>query len=911
MGGTAANYPEHRIVDVGLKDGSTIRIRPVHPEDAYDVLDLLERLSTRSRRMRFHGVVHPDKAAADRFTRVDYSTTFGLVAETSRGDEPRVVALGNYVQTQPGKAEVALVVDDPFHGRGLGSILLEHLGEAAVEAGLETFEAEVLSGNVEMLDVLKDMELPVEKRLEAGIVHAEFPTSLTREGIEAFERRERIASAAGVRAVLEPRSIAVVGASRERGTIGGELFRNLLDMGFSGPVYPVNPKAEVVQSVAAYPTVTAIPGPVDLAVIVVPAQVVLSVAAECAEKGVRALLVISAGFSETGEEGAERQNELLELARRHGMHIVGPNCMGVMNLDPAVRMNASFAPFAPEFGPLAFSSQSGALGIAVIDRTRELGLGMSSFVSVGNKADISGNDLLQYWEQDPHTKVILLYLESFGNPRKFARIARRIAKDKPIVAVKSGRSKAGARAAASHTGSLAAGDVAVDALFQQAGVIRTNTLEELFDVAALLAHQPLPSGRRVGILTNAGGLGILCADACEAGGLSVPSLSSAATAALRELLPAEASVGNPVDMIASASAEDYGRALELMCADDGLDAVIVIFIPPLVTRAEDVAEAISAAGSKASGTTVLTCFLGVQGIHERLASPNAVIPSYAFPEAAAGALARVADHAAWRARPQGSVREFDDIDRRQVKRYAAELLLAGQTWLSPADVSSLLARYGIRSPKSISVSSVDEVERAAAEIGGTVVLKIESPTILHKTDVGGVRVGLSSPAEAERAAQEMRRELERRNLTRDVTGFLVQEMVVVEGPEMFVGVTNDPSFGPLIACGAGGTRVELLRDVQVRITPLADVDAAEMLRALKTFPLLEGYRGDPPTDIAAVEDLLLRISQMVEDLPQLAELDLNPVIPLAPGEGTVVVDARIRFAVPQPVAPRGARSTRR
>ena len=656
-------YPEHRIADVALRDGSTVRIRPVRPDDAYDILDFFERLEPDSISLRFHGSRRIQKKDAEAMATVDYRDSFALVAETARGDGPRTIGLASYAKTDDRCAEMALAVDDPFHGRGVGSILMEHLAEAAGENGIAMFEAEVLARNANMLEVIRATELPADYKIDMGVIHVEFPTSPSEEAIQAFELREATAAAAGVASFLEPRSIAVIGASRTRGSIGAELFRNLIDLGFEGPVYPVNPKAEVVQSVSAFPTVSAIPGDLDLAVVVVPAASVLDVAQECAEKGVRALLVISSGFAEVGSEGVELQRELVELARSYGMRIIGPNCMGIMNLDPSVRMNATFAPFAPSHGTVAFSSQSGALGIAIMDRARQLGLGLSSFVSVGNKADISGNDLLQYWERDPATEVVLLYLESFGNPRKFARIARRVSNSKPIIAVKSGRSCAGARAAASHTGSLAAGDVAVDALFRQAGVIRTDTLDEMFDVASLVAHQPLPKGKRVAILTNAGGLGILCADACEAGGLEISSLSDVTTKALRAMLPAEASVGNPVDMIASASAEQYAAALELLANDPKVDSIIVIFIPPLVTRAEDVARAIMASAPRVHDKTLLTCWLGVRGIHEQLRSGETILPSYMLPEGAAHALARVSNYAEWRARPTGTIPHFEDIER--------------------------------------------------------------------------------------------------------------------------------------------------------------------------------------------------------------------------------------------------------
>ncbi|HEV2757571.1 MAG TPA: GNAT family N-acetyltransferase [Actinomycetota bacterium] len=902
-------YPEHRAVHVPLRDGSTVRIRPVLAPDLPRLVDLFGRLSRGSTRMRFHAAAHPTEESLRRFAEVDYRGSFSLVAETGIDERRSVIALASYFRTTPGRAEMALVVDDDHQGRGLGSVLIEHLGEAAAEAAITTFEAEVLAANADMLEIIHNLDLPVQTSQEDGVVHAEFPTSPTPEAIESFERREAVSAAAGVARFLKPRSVAVIGASRRRGTISGEVFRNLIDGGFEGPVYPVNPKAGVVQSVRAYPSVLDVPGDVDLAVIVVPAPAVSPVARECGEKGVKALLVISAGFAETDEEGEARQRELLEIARGYGMRIVGPNCMGLMNTHDDVRLNASFAPHAPAAGRLGFSSQSGALGIAVIDRTRELGLGMSSFVSVGNKADISGNDLLQFWETDECTDVILLYLESFGNPRKFARIARRVSRRKPIVAVKSGRSQAGARAAASHTGSLAAGDVAVDALFHQAGVIRTDTLEELFDVASLLANQPLPNGAGVGILTNAGGLGILCADACEASGLAVPDPAPETKAALRELLPQEASVGNPVDMIASATAEQYARSLELLAADPNVETVIVIFIPPLVTKAEDVAAALAQTAAAIRDKTVIACFLGVHGIHRQLRTGDLVVPSFAFPEAAARALGRVARYASWRRRPEGSVPELPDVDRAEAVHLAASMLEGGERWLEQSAVQRLLGHYGIPTARTMLVSSAEEVEAAAASVGCPVAIKIDSRTIVHKTDVGGVRLGLETPSEAAAAAREIEASLREQGLADRLDGFLVQQMVTQEGAELFVGVTHDPLFGPLLACGYGGTLVELMRDVAVRITPVTETDVDEMLQSLRAWPLFEGYRGQPPLDREAVRSLLFRVSAMVEDLPHIAELDLNPVLVGHAGAGAIALDARIRLTHPTPARPLGARTT--
>ncbi|HEX3202867.1 MAG TPA: GNAT family N-acetyltransferase, partial [Actinomycetes bacterium] len=554
-----------------------------------------ERLSPESTGLRFFSGFPNLDSAVGWATEVDDQRRYSLVATSGDG---RVLAHAGWEREldRPERAEVALAIADAMQGRGLGTILLGQLAEAADRAGIGVLGAEVLPRNHRMVTVFRDSGFPVTTRTIPGVVLVEVSTSLTPEGLERFERREQTAAVAAMRVFLAPRSVAVVGASRRRGTVGAELFHNLLAGGFNGPVYPVNPNAPVVQSVVAYPSIAGVPGPVDLAVVAVPAAAVVGTAEECAAAGVRALVVLSAGFAETGPEGAQRQAQLLRVCREAGMRLIGPNCLGVVNTNPNVRLDATFGPAMPLPGRVGFLSQSGALGLAVIDYATKLGLGLSSFVSVGNKADISSNDLLDYWEQDPDTSVALLYLESFGNPRRFSRIARRVGRRKPIVAVKSGRSAAGARASSSHTGALlAASDVTVDALFQQAGVIRTDTLAELFDVAALLANQPRPRGRRVGIVTNAGGPGVLCADACQAAGLQVAELSQALRGRLAEGLPAAASVANPVDMLAAAPAAHYRRTVELVVASGEVDAAIVIFISPLLTEPAEVARAVRAA----------------------------------------------------------------------------------------------------------------------------------------------------------------------------------------------------------------------------------------------------------------------------------------------------------------------------
>ena len=709
----------------------------------------------------------------------------------------------------------------------------------------------------------------------------------------------------GLIPLFRPRSVAVIGASRERGTIGAEIFHNLISHDFQGAVYPVNPKATVVQSVQAYPSIGAVPAQVDLAVIVVPAAHAVAVLDECGKAGVRAAIVISAGFKETGEEGAARERALVAHARAHGMRLVGPNCLGVLNTEPGVRLDATFAPIYPPPGRVAFSSQSGALGLAILEYASQLNIGISQFVSVGNKADVSGNDLIEFWEQDPGTDLILLYLESFGNPRRFTHIARRVGRTKPIVAVKSGRTGAGVRAAASHTGSLAGSDAAVDALCLQSGVIRTDTIEELFDVAMLLAHQPVPRGNRVGIVTNAGGPGIMASDACESHGLEVTGLADETVTALRAFLPREASVRNPVDMIASASPENFERTVHLVANDPNVDALLVIYVPPIVTRPIDVAQAIvrgAAAASRdaeargAAPKPVVSCFMGSHGVSESLRSLHeSQIPSYTFPESAAIALARASRYGRWRAEPEGTVRSFD-VDRAR----AEDILAAAKrratpganAWLDPGETRALLGTYGIATPDAQVAQGEDQAVAVASALGFPVVLKLVSSTITHKSEVGGVALDLRSEGDVRGAFRAMEQRLVALGWRDRMEGVLVQPMIR-EGLEAIVGMTQDPSFGPLLMFGLGGVQVELLKDVAFRVQPLTDRDARELVRSVRGYPLLDGWRGSPPGDVAAIEEVLLRISQLAGDHPEVAEMDLNPVRVLPPGRGCLVVDARV------------------
>jgi acetyl coenzyme A synthetase (ADP forming)-like protein len=666
--------------------------------------------------------------------------------------------------------------------------------------------------------------------------------------------------------------VAVLGASSRPGTIGGELFRNIVAGGFEGAVYPVNRAGEAVAGVRGYGSFDQIEGDVELVVICLPAELVLDAAESALRKGVRALCVISAGFAELGGDGVERQERLLALVRTHGARLIGPNCLGISSA--AAHLNATFAPHAFPAGTIGFSSQSGALGLALLEEATSRGLGFSSFVSVGNKADVSSNDLLEYWEDDPSTSVILLYLESFGNPKRFGRVARRVARTKPILAMKSGVTGAGSRAASSHTAALAGSEAAVSALFRQAGVVRCATLEELVDLASLLSTQPPVHGRRVAILTNAGGLGILCADACDGAGLEVPELSNETHAALASVLPAEASTTNPVDMLGSASAELYERALPLLLADPAVDAVIVIFVPAARVTAADVAAATTRARA-GSAKPVLPVLMAAEH------TPG----SFVYPESAARALGRAAERAEWLRRPQGVEVEAKDVDPRAAAEVVgAALGRSDDLWLEPEETRQLLSAYGIRLVAERPARDPAEAVSAARDLGHPVVVKTAQAGA-HKTELGGVALDLADD-EAVRAAAER------------IAGPVLVQPMVAGGVELLAGVVQDPVFGPLIAFGPGGVMAELIGEAQFCLAPVTDLDAQTLVHAGKAGALVAGFRGGPGADEKALVDLLGRLSRLSEERPEVAELDLNPVIALE--DGYVVVDARARLREPSP-----------
>ncbi len=886
------NYPTDWATDLLLKDGSTVHIRPILPTDGPGLNDLLSRMSRESVYHRFFRVkkrLEPEEL--EYFTVLDYHDRMAFVVER----EDRIVGVGRYDRQRAGSpvAEVAFAVSDADQGRGIGTRLLEYLTAYARPRGITAFRAFVLADNHAMIRVFRGAGFLMRRELDEGVYTVEFPTEDTDQTIAAAEEHEKRSTAASVTPLFYPYSVAVIGASRDPVSIGGRLMSNLISGDFTGPVYPVNPKAEVVHSMLAYKSVLDCPTVVDVAFVVVPAKHVLQVVEECAQKGVKGIVVISAGFGEVGAEGSELEARLLELVRANSMRMVGPNCMGIVNTDPAVQLDGQFGPVRPTRGNVAMSSQSGALGIAILDYATKLNIGVSTFVSVGNKADISGNDLLLYWEDDPATDVIVLYLESFGNPRRFARLARRIGHSKPIIAVKSGRTAAGARAASSHTGSLASLDIAVDALFHQTGVIRTGTLAELFDVTALLANQPLPRGRRVGIVTNAGGPAILAVDALESNGMQVVEFSPELQVRLQELLSPEAAVRNPVDMIASAGPEQFRACLETVMRSDEVDAVVSIFIPASPEGADEIAAAIAAAAMATHGEKpFLAVYMSSQGAPENLAADERNIPIYTFPEQAARALRKAVEYGEWRARPVGSLVEFDDIDMNVAKAAMERALDAvgeGGGWMDSDAVFELLTAFGLHLPRSAVVPNADAAVEVAASFPGRAVLKVIAESAVHKSDVGGVVLGVRGADDVRAAFDQVTSAVD------DAEGVLVQEFVE-GGHEVLIGVTSDPNFGPLIVFGLGGVFVELIGDVAFRIHPLTDLDADEMISQVKSSKLLEGYRGGEPGDVAAVREALLRVSALVEAFPEIKEMDLNPVKVGRPGEGLSVVDARIRIA---------------
>lgn len=862
-------YPRHWEADVVLSDGGTVHLRPIVPSDADQLIAFHGNLSDRTRYFRYFGPYpRMPQRDVDRFSQVDYRNRVALIALL--GDD--IVAVGRFDRLEGQEsAEVAFVVADGHQGRGLGSILLEHLAAAARECGLRSFVAEVLAENSQMVRVFRDAGYQVKRSMEEGTLHLEFDLDPTEKSLQVARAREQAAEARSVHNLLHPRSVAVIGASTDHVKIGHAVFTNLLTADFSGPVYPVNPEHRSVRGVRAYPSVLDIPDDVELAVVAIPAPGIDEVLSACLSKGVKTLVIVSSGFSESGPGGREVERRMVRSARVHGMRVVGPNALGVINTDPRLRLNATLAPQLPGRGRTGFFSQSGALGVAILETATERGLGLSTFVSAGNRADVSGNDLLQYWQTDPSTDVVLLYLESFGNPRKFARLARRLARTKPIVAVKSGRNAVRQGLAAT---SVQVDETSVQALFEQAGVIRVESVAQMFDAAVLLAHQPLPAGERIAIVGNSSALGMLAADVGRAHGLQL--------------------VDEPVDVGAAAGPEEFAAAVRDAARRSDVDALVTVFAPPVAVHgtayARALREALQEAETISSEKPVVTTFLATEGVPAELAVPGqdgaagwGSVPSYPSPERAVIALARVSRYARWRAAPQGEFVRPDGVDGDGARELVDRWLADGVEQLDEDQAVRLLGCYGIEIAAFRTVHGAGEAVSAAQQLGGPVALKVADDRLRHRSDLVGVRLDLVTE-EAIRAAYEDLREVSGRDRV------YVQRMVT-RGNSCVLELMEDPSFGTLVSFGLSGVASELLGDKAYRAVPLSDVDVSELVRAPRAAPLLAGYHGDDPADLAALEDLVLRVATLAEELPEVRELVLDPV--LASAEGAPVTGARL------------------
>ncbi len=885
-------------VDVVLRTGQRLKVRPIRPDDKKKIEELFYRLSEWTRYLRF-GYTKKQITDAELayYTEMDPPHKYAYVATMGEGEQERIVAVGRWFLMSGGKtAEVAFVVEDNIQVRGIGTALLEQLASTALHYKINRFVARVIPENTRMTEVFEESGFRFQKVFDEGTYEYSIDLREQEEFSKRQAYREHIARSAGVRKLLYPRTVAVVGASRNPRNVGGAIFRNFLRSSFRGTVFPVNPNAASIDGVLSYPSVLDVPGDVDLAVIVVPAQMVLDVVEECGKKGIWGLVIISAGFGESGSEGKRREKRLLEKVLSYGMRVIGPNCLGILNCHPDISLNATFSPNMPPCGRISIGSQSGALGLALLDYAKSMSLGINAFVSIGNRMDISSNDLLEFWEDDDSTDIIALYMESFGNPRKFSRIARRVSRKKPVVAVKGGKSEVGARAATSHTGALAAAEVAVEAMFRQAGVIRVDKIEEMFNITKFLSSQPLPRGPNVGILTNAGGPGVLAADACEDWGLKVPALSAATLGRLREFLPEAAALGNPVDMIASAPAESFGKAMGIMLDDPGIDSLVVIYIPPLVTRPEEVARSVREAMARYRGQKpVIACFMtmGEQQMVNLELAPGRNIPSYIFPEDAVEALARAYNYFRFLSTEEGRPPKFPDINNEKAGRLVSnaikrvEAATAAGGWLLPEEGSALLGCYGIPAARMEVALTEDEASRKAAEIGFPVAMKLRSSTIIHKTDVNGVLLDLRSEEEVKRGFSGLKQ-----RLADQMDGAMIQPMLY-GGQEMILGMTLDPTFGPLVMAGLGGIQVELMKDVSFSLHPLTTLDPERMLAGLKSLPLLKGWRGRPPRDIKALSEAILRFSVLIEDFPEIRQMEINPLLVFDEGKGVAAVDSRV------------------
>ena len=692
--------------------------------------------------------------------------------------------------------------------------------------------------------------------------------------------------------IMKPKSIAVVGASTKPKTIGSEIMQRLRDYKFNGKIYPVNPKGGMIEGFQAYTSIAEIPGEVDLAVIVVNAKFVLDTIDQCNAKGIKGLCIITAGFKETGAEGAEMEKQLLAKVKEYGMRCVGPNCLGVLNTNPEITMDATFAESLPVRGDIGFVSQSGALGGGILNILKDLNLGFAQFISIGNQADVNAETALEYWENEADVEQILLYMESIQNPANFRKLASRISKKKPILALKAGRSAAGASAASSHTGSLAGADKAANALLGQSGVIREYSLKDLFATAKVFANCPIPKGNRVAIITNSGGPGIMATDAVCEHGMQMAKISDATKEKLRSFLPSAASVKNPIDMIASAPIEHYQQTLETVIADENVDMIITIYLPFLGLKDIDVAKALMEIKAKNPQKPVIGVFMTKSEFFNKISDMDVNMPFFMYAEEAADGLNRLNQQRLWMERPEGKIPSFD-VDYKKAQEIIAKSVNEGREQLTTRESIDVLDAYGIRVCKSGFAKSEDEAVTIADSIGYPVVMKMTSKTTSHKTDVGGVRVNIQSAEQLRAEYQDLISKLEEKGLLEGLEGVIIQEMVK-GNREMVCGIATDTQYGPMMMFGLGGVFIEVMKDVTFRIAPLTDVDAKEMIKSVKAYKLLEGARGTKPAQMEQIEETLLRLSQLVNDFKFIDELDINPLlISEKTGEG-IAVDGRIK-----------------
>lgn len=877
--------------DVLAADGTIVRIRPVVAGDETGLQALNQRITDRSIYLRFFSV---SRLSADTHTRrLTTATTSHLQAALLVETTEQVIGVANFEQISPDEAEMAFLIDDTVHGHGIGTLLLENLASIARERGIRRLRADVLAENGTMLRMLTASGFQQIRSHDSGIVEVIMDTDYGLTGYQRMVEREGAAQDQSLRALFAPRSVAVIGAGRKPGGIGHEVLSNLVNGGFTGTVFAVNPSATMINTIKAYPSIADIPAPVDLVVIAVPAAQVAAVLAECGRAGVHGAVILSSGFGESGAEGLALQHRLVTIAREHSMRLIGPNCLGIANTSPHSQLNATFADLTLTPGSLALAAQSGAVGLAVLDQAGRAGLGISEFVSLGNKADVSGNDLLLHWWHEPRTRVIGLYLESFGNPRKFGRIARQVGRTKPILVVKGGRSVGGRRAGASHTAAAATSDTAVDALFAQSGLLRMDTVEELIQTARVLADLPLPRGRRLAVVGNAGGAGVLAADAAELRGITIPEFSADTQRAL-SLASTGTATGNPTDLGAAASAQVLEQAVRIVLASDEVDALLVTYV---TTRAGSLQDALTAIGRAAEGATIpviLNCIGAPSARPQVLLPDGSHLPVFPFPEAAVQALGHAMTYAEWRNRPDGVVPLLDHLDLPSAKAIADTFLSTHEEggWLDHDAAEELIRCAGIGQLASAAAATRQEAAQVSAGIGFPVAVKTAAAEIVHKTDVHGVRLGLADLDELEAAYDQIKGSTGSPRVT-------IQAMAPL-GVELVVGLLRDPLFGPVLMAGSGGVLTDVLADRVWRALPLTDLDAAQMLRSLRSAPLLAGYRGMPAADEAAVLDVVHRIAWLADAVPEIVELDVNPLLAAPAGAFAVDVKIRITPAAPQP-----------